>query len=117
MRAGHLRRIGALVACAAVLLALLGAGASGGSRQLRVAFVSDIISTSRHDLRGVAYVGFLRAVKAFGVQGRAVQRNPKTGLGPTLTELARQRYDLIYTGILNSDEDLRAIVAVAASFP
>ena len=112
-----MRWIGAFVAVGAVSFALLGVSASGSPRQFRVAFVTDIISTNPHDLRGAIYLGFLRAVKEFSVQGRAVQRNPVQGLGQTLTALARQRYDLIFTGLPNSDQELQGIGAVAASFP
>jgi basic membrane protein A len=112
-----MRRIAALVALVALSVALLGGGASGGSRQLKVALVTDIISTSPRDLRGVIYLGFLRGVKQFAVQGRAVQTNPKQGLGPVLEQLGRQGYDLVFTGIPTSDEDLKAMATVAARFP
>jgi basic membrane protein A len=112
-----MRRIAALVALGALSVALLGGGASGGSRQLKVALVTDIISTSSRDLRGVIYLGFLRGVKQFGVQGRAVQTDPKQGIGPALAELGRQGYDLVFTGIPGSDQDLKAIASVAARFP
>src|SRR5207247_2934305 len=37
--------------------------------------------------------------------------------GPTLAALGRQQYDLIFTGIPQSDQDFQAIGTVAARFP
>ena len=44
-----MRRIAALVVVGTAFLALLGGGAAGRSKQLKVAFVTDIISTSPRD--------------------------------------------------------------------
>jgi basic membrane protein A len=111
----------ALSVSAAVLVTVSGAGAghaTPGGRQLKVALVTDLIAAPNpHDLRGIAYLGFLRAVKDFGVQGRAFQYNPRQGQRATLESLGRQKYDLILPGIPQSNEDFQAIGAVAARFP
>ena len=111
-------RIVSIALVGAALFALPTGSASSGSRQLRVAFVTDIIvSAGPHDLRAVAYRGFLRAVKDFGVQGRVVQYNPRQGQKATLESLGRQRYDLIFAGIPNSEQDFQAVGVIARKFP
>jgi basic membrane protein A len=113
-----MKSVGVLAVVGAFALALMAGSASSTSRQLRVAFVTDIVTPSKaHDLRAAAYRGFLRAVRDFHLQGRVVQSNPTKGLGWTLAALGRQQYDLIFTGIPNSDQDFQAIGTVAARFP
>ncbi len=113
-----MRRIAALALSTTVALGLLAGSASSTSRQLRVTFVTDIVTpTKAHDLRAAAYRGFLRAVRDFHVDGRVVQSNPTKGLGPTIAALGRQQYDLIFTGIPQSDQEFQAIGTVAARFP
>ncbi len=105
----------------AILVLGLGAGgASGSAGGFTVAFVTDIgASPSPHDLRGVAYLGFVRAVKDFRVRGRAVQYNPKLGVEGTLSALARQRYDLVFTGLstVDTSQYAAAVTAVATKYP
>lgn len=77
-------------------LALQGGSASGSARQLRVAYVTDVAgSPSLHNLRGVALLGFEKAVKDFQVQARVVQYDARRGAKPPPVSLARQKYDLI----------------------
>jgi basic membrane protein A len=111
----RLAQVTAVVAAAA----LLAGGSSGGARQFRIAFVTDITpSTSSHDFRAVAYRGFLRAVKDFGVQGRVVQFDPfRQRPGETIASLARQRYDLIVVGEVPSLGDVDTLSAIGRRFP
>ena len=109
-----MRQIGTLALAAAVSLALLTTGASGSSRQLRVALVADVVPTDPHDCRNIAYRGFRRAVREFGVQGRLVLYNPITGPIPTIRSLAQQKYDLIIANPLFQGSEYAAI---AARFP
>jgi basic membrane protein A len=110
-----MRRIAALtVVGAAVLLTLSSGGASGGSRQLRVAVVSDVELSDPHDFRTLYFRGFRRAVKDFGIQGRLVQFNPKLGPIPTIRSLARQKYDLI---LANPGFQTKEFGSVARRFP
>jgi basic membrane protein A and related proteins len=113
-----MRGLVALMLGALTGLVLLTAGASSSARQLRAAFVTDIITPAGpHTLRGAALLGFQRAVKDFGVRGRVVQYSPRQGQTPTLAALGRQKYDLIFTAIPQSDQDFQGIRAVAARFP
>jgi basic membrane protein A len=109
-----MRRIAALPVLSCVLLALLNGGASGSSRQLRVAVVSDLALSDPHDFRTVYFRGFRRAVKDFGIQGRLVQFNPKSGPIPTIRSLARQKYDLI---LANPGFQTKEFASVARRFP
>jgi basic membrane protein A and related proteins len=103
---------------ALVAFASLASAASGTSPQLRVAYVTDVVaSPSPHTLRGVALLGFERAIRAFHVQARVVQFDPRQGPGPTLASLARQRYDLVLMGEVQSGLDVDAVVAVGKRFP
>jgi basic membrane protein A and related proteins len=108
----------AQITAAVAAAALLAAGSSVGARQFRIAFVTDLTpSTSRHDFRGIAYRGFLRAAKDFGVQGRVVQSNPTQGPGETIASLARERYDLIVVGEVQSLRDVDTLSAIGRRFP
>ena len=99
-------------------LALLGPGASAGSRLLRVAYVTDVSTApGPHDLRGSALLGFQRAVGKFRVQPRVVQFDPRSGPGPIVTSLARQKYDLVLMGEVQSAYDIEAVLSVARRFP
>jgi basic membrane lipoprotein Med (substrate-binding protein (PBP1-ABC) superfamily) len=42
-----------------------------------------------------AYLGFERAVRELGIRGRVLTQAPKEGCVPSLSLLARQRYDLV----------------------
>jgi basic membrane protein A and related proteins len=95
-------------------LAFLGGSASGGSRQFRVAYVTDLSTPpGPHDLRGAGLLGFQRALKAFNIEGRVVLYDLARGQAPTLTSLARQKYDLIFTALAASDKDFQSIGTVA----
>ncbi len=108
-----MKRHAALVIVTLLSLALLG-GAAGGTRPVRVLFVTELLKpATKHDLRGIAYLGFLRAVSDFGLQGRVVQINPYQNAAPKLAAFARQGYDLIYTGTLVPED----VDAVAVRFP
>jgi basic membrane protein A len=109
-----MKRTAALAIVGAISFALLTAGASGSSRQLRVALVADIVPSDPHDFRNIAYRGFRRAVKDFGVQGRLVLYNPKEGPIPTISSLAQQKYDLI---VANPLFQTKEFAALAARFP
>src|SRR5437016_1280870 len=96
-----MKRGAAFMFVAILLAALPAAGASGGARPLRVLFVTDLLNpASKRDLRGIAYLGFLRAVKDFKIDGRVVQINPNQDAAQKLASFARQKYDLIVTGTL-----------------
>ena len=113
-----MRRRAALVLVAALLLTLPvtlpAAGASGAARPVRVLFVTDLLNpASKRDLRGIAYLGFLRAVKDFKIDGRVVLIDPFQDSAQKLASFARQKYDLVYTGILPPE----SVDPVALKFP
>ena len=61
-----------------------------------------------------AYVGLERAVRELGIRGRVLTPAPKEGYVPSLSLLARQKYDLVIgTGV----DPARAIDRVATEFP
>lgn len=110
------------VAALALLVSTLvtAGGASAGTEQLGVAFVTDVpTEPGSRDLRSLAHQGFLRAVRDFGVRGRVIVVNPKLGVYGTLAELGRQRFDLVFTGLstVATERYARAITTVAADFP
>jgi|SRR6266540_3128434 basic membrane protein A len=109
-----MKRTVALAVVGGISCALLTADASGSPRQLRVALVADVVPSDPHDFRNIAYRGFRRAVKAFGVEGRLVLYNPKAGPIPTIRSLAQEKYDLI---IANPLFQTKEYAAVAARFP
>ena len=60
-----------------------------------------------------ALLGLERAVRELGIRGRALTAAPKEGYGPSLTRLARQKYDLVFGTFFAA----QAIDRVAAEFP
>jgi len=109
-----MKRYAVLLLVALFALAFSGGGAGGGRRPLKVLFVTDLLKpATKRDYRGIAYLGFLRAVTDFGLQGRAVQIYPDPRAIERLTAFARQKYDLIYTGNLYPE----AVDTVALKFP
>jgi basic membrane protein A len=110
--ANRVKRLVLIVATATVVV-LPTADASRGSGQLRVALVTYLqISPSQRDLGGVAYQGFLRAVRDFHVEGRVIKIGP-AGAVAALALAARQKYDLIIAFI----PDTLAIDKAARRFP
>ena len=82
-------------------------------RQLRVGLVTEPGGID-HPYNHGAYVGLERAVRELGIRGRALTPAPKEGYVPSLSLLARQRYDLV---IGFGYPAAAAIDRVAAGFP
>ena len=108
-------------AIALILTAVLGAtalltspGSATAQHRLRVGYVLGAGETpDRTDLFGLPYAGFIRAVKALGVEGRALQVAPNQDPTGVLTFLARQKYDLVVMGI----PDPWSVAVVAPKYP
>ena len=60
-----------------------------------------------------AYLGLERAVRELGIRGRVLTAAPKEGYGPSLSLLARQKYDLVIGTFFAA----QAIDRVATGFP
>jgi len=85
-----------------------------GQRQLRVGFVVGAGDTpDRSQLFGLPYDGFIKAVKAYDLEGRVLQVAPNQDAQAVLTFLARQKYDLVIIGF----PDLWSVAAVAPKYP
>ena len=82
-------------------------------RQLRIGLVTEPGGID-HPYNHGAYVGLERAVRELGVRGRVLTPAPKEGYVPSLSLLARQRYDLV---IGFGYPAAGAIDRVAAGFP
>ena len=65
-----------------------------GERQLRVGLVTDSPRITSPYIHG-AYLGLERAARELGIRGRVLTPAPKEGYAPSLSLLARQRYDLV----------------------
>ncbi len=82
-------------------------------RRLRVGLVIEPTGIDNPYNRG-AYLGLERAVRELGIRGRVLTPAPKEGFVPSLSLLARQKYDLVIaTGSLAAP----AIDRVATGFP
>ncbi len=82
-------------------------------KRLRVGLVIQPPGTEDPYLRG-AYLGLERAVRELGITGRVLTPAPKEGYAPSLSLLARQKYDLVMaTGL----ETAAATDSVASAFP
>jgi basic membrane protein A len=62
--------------------------------QLRVGLVTEPTGIENPYIRG-AYLGLERAVRELGIRGRVLTPAPKEGHVPSLSLLARQKYDLV----------------------
>ena len=81
-------------------------------RRLRVGLVSEPTGIDDPYSRG-GYLGLERAVRELGIKGRVLTPAPKEGYVPSLSLLARQKYDLVIgTGVFAAP----AIDRVAAGF-
>jgi basic membrane protein A len=89
-------------------------------RRLRVGLVTEPTGIDNPYIRG-AYLGFERAVGELAIRGRVLTPAPKEGYVPSLSLLARQRYDLVIAmGMAADPPHLRpsaAIDRVATGFP
>jgi basic membrane protein A len=82
-------------------------------RRLRVGLVLEPTGIDNPYCRG-AYLGLERAVRELAIRGRVLTPAPKEGYVPSLSLLARQKYDLVMgTGIWTAS----AIDRVATGFP
>ena len=63
-------------------------------RQLRIGLVTESPRIENPYIHG-AYLGLERAVREFGIRGRVLTPAPKEGFVPSLSLLARQKYDLV----------------------
>jgi basic membrane protein A len=63
-------------------------------RPLRVGLVTEPAGIENPYMHG-AYLGLERAVRELGIRGRALTPAPKEGYVPSLSLLARQKYDLV----------------------
>src|SRR5262245_66137305 len=81
-------------------------------RQLRVGLVIEPTGIENPYYRG-AYVGLERAVRELGIRGRVLTPAPKEGYVPSLSLLARQKYDLVIGHFFAAP----AIDRVATGFP
>jgi basic membrane protein A and related proteins len=93
-------------------------------RQLRVGLVIEPTGIDNPYFRG-AYLGLERAVRELGIRGRVMTPAPKEGYVPSLSLLARQKYDLVIgnngaelgPGAIPHSFGARAIDRVASEFP
>ena len=82
-------------------------------RRLRVGLVLEPAGIENTYCRG-AYLGLERAVRELGIRGRVLTPAPKEGFVPSVSLLARQKYDLVMgTGIFCAP----AVDSVATGFP
>ena len=82
-------------------------------RRLRVGLVVEPAGIDHAYNRG-AYLGLERAVREFGIRGRVLTPAPKEGYVPSLSLLARQKYDLVIGFFFFAGA---AIDRVATGFP
>jgi basic membrane protein A len=82
-------------------------------RQLRVGLVTEPAGIE-HPYNHGAYLGLERAVRELGISGRVLTPAPKEGFVPSLSLLARQKYDLV---IGFGFPGAAAIDRVATGFP
>ena len=107
---------GTLAVMALLLATCLAAtgGKATDKRQLRIGFVTYSGTVpSKRSLDGQTLAGFLEAAKKLDFQGRVVYVGPTQDPTGAFTLLARQKYDLILTGIPRLD----VVYGVAKRFP
>src|SRR5215469_63843 len=87
-------------------------------RQLKVGLVIEATGIDNPYMKG-AYLGLERAVRELEIRGRVLTPAPKEGYVPSLSLLARQKYDLVIgTGVVaTGGAAAAAIDRVATGFP
>jgi basic membrane protein A and related proteins len=107
---------GSLAVAALLVAACLAAtgGRATEKRQLRVGFVtySGVVPTKR-TLEGQMFAGFLKADKELAIQGRVLYVPPTQDPSGAMSDLARQKYDLIIVALPRVD----IVYSVARKFP
>jgi basic membrane protein A and related proteins len=109
-----------LASISAVVLCSLLAAADAPStpRKLRVAYVTPIVTApTPRELFGQGLLGFHRAVKDFGIHGRVVAQGDATVWRTTITSVARQKFDLIFPGIILNERNFDLLVRLMAKYP
>src|SRR5262245_872442 len=108
-----------LAALLATVLLVSTGGSASAQPQLRVAYVTAAGNVpNERDLLGAPLLGFERAVKQFGVEGRVFYVPPNQDPVGTLESVARQKYDLIIVGLFGGPSGQRtAVDIVAPKFP
>jgi basic membrane protein A len=102
----------------AVLVISIG-GSADAKPALRVAYVTEAGTLpNERDLLGAPLLGFVRAVKQFGVEGRVFYVPPNQDSVGTLESAARQKYDLIIVALFGVPSNEPTPVDIAArKFP
>jgi basic membrane protein A len=110
-----MKRVGLALAVTAVLSLLVGVDErAGAGRKLRVGFIaSSGERASTRTIGGLQLLGFAKAVRELGVEGRVLYVAPNRDSTAVLKTLARQKYDLVLSGGARTD----ALDAVALEFP
>jgi basic membrane protein A and related proteins len=89
--------------------------ALASERQLRVGLVTEPAGIEHAYMHG-AYAGLERAVRELGIRGRVLTPAPKEGYVPSVSLLARQKYDLVI-GVGEHTAAASAIDRVATGYP
>ena len=87
--------------------------ALSSDKRLRVGLVTEFVG-SEHPYNRGTYLGLERAVRELGIAGRVLTPAPKEGYVPSLSLLARQKYDLVSASGL---DPVAAMDSVASAFP
>jgi basic membrane protein A len=126
---GRTRLAAGVLACAAVILAIVASAAMGASRPataaghatpvaahatLKVGLVTDIGGLNDHGFNHLAYLGLQRAASKLHVQTKVEQSKSNADYVPNMSTLAEQGYNLVIcVGFLMYD----SVKTVAAQFP
>ncbi len=103
------------VACLAAALAAGTAGSTPAARTLRVGLVVNAgTEPGTRNIVALPYLGFVRAVRRFGIEGRVVRVAPNGDATSALTLLARRRYDLV---VMADPNNAGSLDRVALAFP
>jgi basic membrane protein A len=109
-------RVRAALLTAVPALLVIGAGGAGNATAkpvLKVGLVADATALTDRTAGHSIYLGLRRAVRDLGVSGRVLTPSPKEGFSPSISYLARQRYDVVIVAAFEPDVVLRA----ARAFP
>jgi basic membrane protein A len=100
----------------AAFLAIPAANVAQGRRQLRVGYLEWAGTRNGPGISQDTYIGFVRAVKDFGLQGAVHDVGPRDSVVDGIAYFVRQKYDLIVTATINPNIE-QIIDAVVKRFP